>query len=326
MSIVITISGVPRSGKSTVVKYLIEGYEKLGYDVELIETGCEFRRRSEQAYKQMHPEKQNVNQADIQADPEFAKVRSVIDSTIDGWVQEIGERIKTEGKENKVYIVDSRLAWKNIPDSFAVRLTVDEEIAGERALKDKSKGPNDSYDSKEEATRKTKERMLGEIARYKERYGVDLTDPNNYDFIADTSYVDPEELARWIMQGEIAHREGKNFPKLWASPAYFTSNQGGRLIRNSNVNALVTDIRENGFKPLEGEVAVAQVGEAICLIDGNHRCSAILMAGQTVVPYKVCYKDSDMARLAFEEATYRNYEALYDWPEFLRYCAKIRRN
>ena len=58
----------------------------------------------------------------------------------------------------------------------------------------------------------------GEIERYKEKYGINLLDENNYDLVVDTSYTNTQELADIIVSGEEAYRTGKSYPKYWANP------------------------------------------------------------------------------------------------------------
>lgn len=208
---IITISGEPASGKSTVVEALKKQYEEIGFEVEIRSVGDLFRKRIVKEYEKRYPNKKGTSLAEIQADPEFLPIiRKELDTWIDNETEEYGKRISQQITPEKVYIIDSRLAWKLIPDSFAVRITVDEKIAGERVYEDPDRGSEDSHDSREVATEKTRQRKLGEIARYKERYGIDLTDPKNYNLILDSSYSTPEELARIIIEKEREYREGIN--------------------------------------------------------------------------------------------------------------------
>lgn len=206
---IITISGEPASGKSTLVKKMEEKYKKMGYTVHIVTTGHIFRDRVKKEYLKMYPDRKDANLADIQEDEAFAEKRAEIDSTIDLAIAEMGREINSEERPNDVYIIDSRLAWHNIPESYAVRVTVDEEIAGQRVFNDQTRGSEDSYETLEEAIEKTRQRKLGEIERYKDRYGVDLADPKNYDLIVDSSNLTPEELANIIINGEKEYREDK---------------------------------------------------------------------------------------------------------------------
>ena len=56
---------------------------------------------------------------------------------------------------------------------------------------------------------KIKFRADGEIERYLERYGFDLTDISHYKLVIDTTYLTSEECAKKIIQAERAYRESQ---------------------------------------------------------------------------------------------------------------------
>ena len=68
---IITISGEPASGKSTVVKVIEEKYKKCGYKVHIISVGEVFRETIKKEYLKMYPDKKDANLADIQSDVAF---------------------------------------------------------------------------------------------------------------------------------------------------------------------------------------------------------------------------------------------------------------
>ena len=119
---IITISGEPVSGKGTVVKLLAEKYQEMGYNVHVIETGKVFREQAQKEYMKMYPEKKDANISEIQKDEGFATKRAIIDKMVDGEIVKKCKEINKVERPNDVYIVDSRLAWSNIPNSFAVSL------------------------------------------------------------------------------------------------------------------------------------------------------------------------------------------------------------
>ena len=51
---IITISGEPASGKSTLVKKMEEKYKKMGYTVHKVTTGHNFRDRVKKEYLKMY--------------------------------------------------------------------------------------------------------------------------------------------------------------------------------------------------------------------------------------------------------------------------------
>ena len=206
---IITISGEPASGKSTVVKEIKSKYEKKGFNVYIISVGDVFRETVKKEYLKRYPDRTNVSLADIQNDKEFMAKLQSIDGLIDDEIARKGKEINEKERPNDVYIIDSRLAWSNVPDSYAIRLTVNEAIAGKRVFNDTTRGSEDQYETVDEAIQKTRKRKLGEIERYKEKY---------YDLVVDTSYTNTQELADIIVSGEEAYRTGKSYPKYWANP------------------------------------------------------------------------------------------------------------
>lgn len=62
---IITISGEPASGKSTVVKAFKEKSENMGYTVHIISTGLVFREIIKKEYLKMYPDRTDANLADI---------------------------------------------------------------------------------------------------------------------------------------------------------------------------------------------------------------------------------------------------------------------
>lgn len=322
---IITISGEPVSGKSTVVKHLKSEYEKMGFNVHIISVGHTFRDLAKKEYLKMYPNRTDANLADIQTDPSFIAKRDMIDKMVDSEVAKRGNEINSAERPNDVYIIDSRLAWSNVPESYAVRLMVNENIAGDRVFKDKTRGKEDQYDSVEEAITKTRERKLAEISRYKQRYGVDLTNPNNYDLIVDTSYSKSDELADIIINGEEKYRSGEYYPKYWKSPALFLPSQKimetlSKSPIGTTMDYITKTIKENGYNPDFEVEAVEQEGITI-LKDGHHRAISALSAGKTLIPYVVSHKDDEFTK------KYVNGEVrlsdIYDWEDCIRYYSKV---
>lgn len=150
---------------------------------------------------------------------EFSSLRKVIDNVIDNGIAEKGKEINSIARPNEIWIIDSRLAFHNIPESFAVRLVSNPKVAAERLFNDKSRGKEDSkYNSVEEAYEAREKRRIGEQKRYMKRYGVDLEDENNYDLIIDTSYSTIEDISDTILNCLDCYTMGKPFEKVWNTP------------------------------------------------------------------------------------------------------------
>ena len=315
---IITISGEPASGKSTVVKMLKQKYEEMGYLVHIEPIGHYWRDAAVEIYKKVKPEIQNPTIDEIHADPDFELFRKEIDLALDERVRKRGEEINCQLRPNEIFIFDSRLAWQNIPSSYAVRLTVDEQMAGLRVYNDQTRGTEDQYENEPAAIEATRVRKQEEIKRYKKRYGVDLENQENYDLVVDTSFSNTEELARIIIDGENVYRTGEQYPKMWASPLTFLSEQEMRRTYNSNIEAIVKSMKEKGFDPIAGIVEIAENEGVKILLNGNHRVCARLSMGKTLVPYIVTQKDNkysqNIANMIYDDPVL---ECIYDWAEII---------
>lgn len=183
---IITIAGQPGSGKSSTAK---EVARRLGY--QHFSSGDLFRAL---AHEQGH----DVLQANLSAEENAA-----IDDAVDG-------RLQAMGRSEDQLVVDSRLAWHWMPQSFKVFLDLDLDVAAQRILANMDEARRESEsipaDPAEYANQLT-ERMSSEKRRYKMLYGVDLHDPANYDLIVDTASNDLEAVVELVLSGYHNHLE-----------------------------------------------------------------------------------------------------------------------
>lgn len=118
-----------------------------------------------------------------------------IDEAIDNEVKKVGEM-------NKI-VVDSRLAFHWVPQSFKVYLNLPPEIAKERILNNLKENPlrkeSESSNSEEEIYTKIISRLESEKKRYLELYNIDHTDLANYDLVIDTNKNNLEEVVDIII-------------------------------------------------------------------------------------------------------------------------------
>lgn len=179
---IITIAGKLGSGKSSTAKMVAE---ILGY--KHFSTGDFFRSiAAERGISTVELNK--VAETDLTVD------RDVDDKSI-----KIGET------ENNI-IIDSRLGFHFIPDSFKVFLELDPSIGAERILNDK-KNPNrhleatGAFDTKESILDSISERLILEKNRYKELYGIeDNTSHDNFDLVINTEKIPLEEVSKKIIE------------------------------------------------------------------------------------------------------------------------------
>ena len=75
---------------------------------------------------------------------DFKEIRAIVDTLIDEGMREKGKIINQEEHPDEIWIIDSRLAFNNIPEAFSVRLTTNADVAGKRLFNDKSRGKEDN--------------------------------------------------------------------------------------------------------------------------------------------------------------------------------------
>ncbi len=129
------------------------------------------------------------------------------DSSID---KKIDEEVRNAGKLERS-VIDSRLAYHWIPESFKVYLDLRPEIAQERILKNLEENPlrkqSEDSSTSEEIYQKITSRLESERKRYMDLYGIDHTSLNNFDLVVDTTKnnllevvnVIVEEYKKWLV-------------------------------------------------------------------------------------------------------------------------------
>lgn len=172
---IITITGKPCSGKGTVAKEFCKEY-----NFEYVCTGDMFR---EHAKKLGYDNILTFQEED----PRVKEVDKIVDNTI----EELGRT-----KINNNIVIDSRLAWHFIPNSFKVFIDVNPTVAGQRLLQ--ANRETEKTTSLDDAIKKLETRWQVENDRYWELYKTNNLNPNNYDFIIDSSNLTPKQIMKKI--------------------------------------------------------------------------------------------------------------------------------
>ncbi len=171
---IITLNGIPGSGKSAVGKRVAE---KLHY--EFISMGMLRRKMAE----------------DLGITLEELNRRGEEDPSSDRTVDEYQEKL---GRERDDLIIDGKTSWYFIPHSVKVFLTADYETCARRIMGDDRKV--EQFRSIDEAVTSIKSRMASDNRRYMRYYGIkDAYDMSHYDFIVDTSYLTIDEVVRRVL-------------------------------------------------------------------------------------------------------------------------------
>ena len=108
-------------------------------------------------------------------------------------------------KNHDNFIIDARLGWYAVPESFKVYLRVDIDVAAKRAFNDQKRKSTESFATIEEQKADMQKRYKMENERYWKLYHVHKDDMSNYDLVLDTTNLTPEEAA------EIIEREYKKW-------------------------------------------------------------------------------------------------------------------
>ena len=165
---IITITGLPGSGKSSTAKGVAAA---LGY--EHFSSGDLFRKMA--ADRGLSIEEINF----------AAEKQKAIDHEVDNYLAKIGN-------EKNDMVIDSRMAFHWIPDSFKIFLDLDLRTAAGRTFEHiQSEGrASQAGSSADEVYENTVKRLESEKKRYAALYKIDFTDKSQFDLVVDTGKND----------------------------------------------------------------------------------------------------------------------------------------
>ena len=98
-------------------------------------------------------------------------------------------------KDHDNFIIDARLGWYAVPESFKVYLKVDIDVAAQRAFNDEKRKSTENFLTVEEQKADMQRRYKLENERYWKLYHVHKEDMSNYDLVIDTTLQTPQEIA-----------------------------------------------------------------------------------------------------------------------------------
>lgn len=116
---------------------------------------------------------------------------------------EIEKSASEYAKTHDNFIIDARLGFYAVPESFKVYLTVDINEAAKRAFNDQNRKNTENLGSIEEQKEDIMRRYKIENERYWNLYHVRKEDLSNYDFVLDTTNLTPKETAEKIKEEYI---------------------------------------------------------------------------------------------------------------------------
>lgn len=182
---IISISGNPGSGKSTVAKIILQ---KLGY--ERVYAGGIMREEAR---------KRNLTLEQFMAS--LAKNQE-LEKEIDHKVKDCAYELERSGKN---VLVEGRVQYHLIPESIKIYIKVAPKEGARRILKDlqdkaMSKERNQqSANTLEEVMNLNETREETDAQRYKKLYGIDHRIESQYDLVIDTTKITADQAAEKVM-------------------------------------------------------------------------------------------------------------------------------
>jgi len=171
---IITISGDLASGKSRITDLL---QKSLNYEIY----------RNGEYVRKLAKEKG----MDITSFNEYLNSHPEID-------QQIEKSAAIYAKDHDNLIIDARLGWYAVPESFKVYLKVDIDVAAQRAFEDEKRKATEKFETIEEQKQDMIRRFNLENERYWKLYHVHKEDMANYDLVVDTTNITPQEAVEII--------------------------------------------------------------------------------------------------------------------------------
>ncbi|HLH43133.1 MAG TPA: AAA family ATPase [Bryobacteraceae bacterium] len=224
---------------------------------------------------------------------EFAKTHKEIDREIDGYLASLHQ-------STEPLIVDSRLAWRFLPNSFKVYLVVEPAIGANRVYL--ASRADENHASPETAGADNAERQRLEQERFFSLYAVNPGNWRNYDLVIDTTHASPGEVADVIMN----QADGLDSPRpdCWLSPR--------RLVPTKEILEPAGERREPDRPP----ISVAVYDNAFLIVDGHARASAALALNRKLIECRLAAIDNEevfpgvsAAKFAVQSSSLRNIHA-----------------
>lgn len=170
---IITITGEPGSGKSTIGKKLAK---KLGYKHYYM---GQLRRDA--------AKKRGMTLAEYNA---YGEKHPETDYEVDDYQKQLGE-------DEDNFVIEGRTSWFLIPHSIKLYITVDPKEGARRVFQDLQESDVRNEDTElhsvEEVLHSHTKRMESDRYRYKKYYKIDCCDTSQFDLVIDTTTLNKDE-------------------------------------------------------------------------------------------------------------------------------------
>jgi CMP/dCMP kinase len=264
----ISITGDLGSGKSTVAKELcrILGYKYLSMG---------------QLQRQLGQER-GMNTLEFN---KFTDNNKEIDDYID-------QRLKDVNTQSEPHVLDSRLGWHFVKQSFKIYLMAVDEVSASRVLVDgKRIGEPLALDIKAKIKEQSERRKI-ESDRFEKNYGVKPSIFKDFDVIIDSSTATIEEVTNLVLSLYKKFEKGEPYNKIWLSPNRIFPTKAFSVIANEEAKALKSAIGEHGFDS-KHPISCVLFQKEFYIYDGHRRLSACLFNKLPFIPILLIAKNED---------------------------------
>ena len=173
---IITVTGKPCTGKSTMAEIFIKKY-----NFDRIYAGAIFKKHA----RELGIDITDLCKSDACCD---------IDRQVDKDLEQIYHT-----RLNDDLLIESRTSWSFMPKAFNVFIDIPDNVMAQR-LFNSDRPENERGKDLNEALIKVTERYNADVARYKMLYNIDCNNLDNYTYVIDNSNLTPEETADKIYE------------------------------------------------------------------------------------------------------------------------------
>ncbi len=183
---ILTISGTPGSGKSTIAQILVEKLK-----AERIYVG---------GIRRELAKKKGMTLAELN---DYAQTHPETDVDVDEKAAAEARRLE---KSRKIVVVEGRTQFHFLPESIKIFITVNPEEGAKRIWQDLQH--TDLQQQRNEGTirsladmkKSLLERFENDQRRYRKYYNLDITDEQQYDLVIDTTKITAQQGAEKILK------------------------------------------------------------------------------------------------------------------------------
>ena len=168
---IITITGKPCTGKSTMAEIFVKKY-----NFDRIYAGSIFKRYAREL---------GIDITELTKSEQICEIDYRVDKEL--------EHVYNTRLQDDL-LIESRTSWSFMPKAFNVFINIPDRVMAER-LFNSDRPVNERGQTLDEALQKVTERYNADVKRYKKLYDIDCDNLNNYTFVIDNSNLTPEQTA-----------------------------------------------------------------------------------------------------------------------------------